>query len=191
MANYQSFADKFNDNSSNTTWQYLQIIELENGAYLHDAVWVPWSCCCGCPDCTIARGSGCVALSILRDKHSSGARECGPADLLRAAVLDGLSLPHLHLNIYFSMILYVYIWIVMWYMHSSARILWTCRGGPVTGRRRSDATSIGPIPARLWCAGTHAHWDIEANDGILWTALVTWYFWRHFMLVVVSALAAN
>ena len=30
--------------------------------------------------------------------------------------------------------------------------MWTCRGWPVTGRRRSDATSIGPIPVRLWCA---------------------------------------
>ena len=37
----------------------------------------------------------------------------------------------------------------------------------------------------------HTHWDMEANDGILWTALVTWYFWHHFMLVVVSALAAD
>ena len=37
----------------------------------------------------------------------------------------------------------------------------------------------------------HAHWDTEANDGTMWTALVTWYCWRHFMLVVVSALAAN
>ena len=34
----------------------------------------------------------------------------------------------------------------------------------------------------------HAHRDMEANNGILWTALVTW---RHFMSVVVSALAAN
>ena len=37
----------------------------------------------------------------------------------------------------------------------------------------------------------HAHWGMEANDRILLTALVTWYFWRHFMLVVVSALVAN
>ena len=37
----------------------------------------------------------------------------------------------------------------------------------------------------------HVHWDMEANDGTLWTALVTWYFWRPFMLVVVSALATN
>ena len=28
----------------------------------------------------------------------------------------------------------------------------------------------------------HTHWDKEANDVTLWTALVTWYFWRHVML---------
>ena len=69
---------------------------------LHDAVCVPWGCYRGCLDCTIARGSGWVALSIIRDKHSSGARECGLADLLQATVPDGLSLPHLHLNIFYD-----------------------------------------------------------------------------------------
>ena len=45
---------------------------------LHDAVWVAWGCYRGCPDCTIAHGSGWVALSILRDKHSSGGSRVWP-----------------------------------------------------------------------------------------------------------------
>ena len=76
---------------------------------LHDTVWVAWGCYRGCPDCTIARGSGWVALSILRDKQSLGARECGLTDLLRAAVPDGLSLPHLHLNIFLYDFILIYL----------------------------------------------------------------------------------
>ena len=37
----------------------------------------------------------------------------------------------------------------------------------------------------------HAHWVVEANDEKLWTALVTSCVWRHLILVLVSALAAN
>ena len=43
---------------------------------LHDAVWVAWGCYRGCPDCTIARGSGWVALSILRGLESMAWRIC-------------------------------------------------------------------------------------------------------------------
>ena len=91
-------------------------------------------------------------LSILRDKHSSG--------LESVAWWICCGLPcrmdcHCPVFIWiFCMILYLYIWIVVQYTHTSARILWTCRGGPVPDWRRSDATSVGPIPARLWSAAT-------------------------------------
>ena len=89
---------------------YISNIQWRGGILgdLHDAVWVAWGCYRGCPDCAIAPGSGWVALSILWDIHTSGARECGLADLLRAAGPDGLSLPRLHLNIFlYDFILYL------------------------------------------------------------------------------------
>ena len=133
---------------------YISNVQWRGGGVLgdlHDAFWVAWGCYRGCPDCTIARCSGWVALSILRDKHSSGARECGLAVLLQAAVPDGLSLSHLHWNIF----LYDFILI---YLNSCVIHVYQCTN-PVdlswrTGGRRSDATSVGLTPARLWCAPT-------------------------------------
>ena len=130
-----------------------------------------------------SRGGG--ALSILQDKHSSGARECGLADLLRAAVPDGLSLPHLHLNIFFYDFIFIYLnsrVIHTYQCTTPVNLLWRTGVGPMLQPSNRFRPSCGVLP--------HAHWDMEANDGILWTALVTWHFWHHFMLVVVS-LAAN
>ena len=152
---------------------------------LHDAVCVAWGCYRGCPDWTIARGSGWVALLILRDKYSLGAQECGLVDLLRAAVPDGLSLPHLHSNIILMFILiYLNSRVIPAYKCTNPVDL-PCHAGvglmlKASGRFRPGC---GVLP--------HAHCNMEENDEILWTALVTWYFWRHFMLMVVSALAAN
>ena len=61
-----------------------------------------------CPNCMIACDSGCIALSNLRGKHSSGARVWDLADLLQAPMPDGLSLPHLHLNLFFSWFILIY-----------------------------------------------------------------------------------
>ena len=107
---------------------------------------------------------------VIRDKHSSGARECGLADLLRAAVPDGLSLPHLRLNIF----VWFYTYIFEKSCNTRIPVHESC-GPAVPDRCR---TGVGPT---LQASGRfrpgcdvlrHAHWNMEANDGTLWTALV-------------------
>ena len=142
---------------------YISNVQWRGGIFsdLYDAVCVAWGCYRGCPDCTIARGGGWVALLILRDKHSLGARECGLADLLRTAVPDGLSLPHLHLNIFF-MILYLNIL----YLNSRVIHAYKCTNsvdlpcltgaGPASVRCYKHRADSGPVvvccdtPTRIW-----------------------------------------
>ena len=137
---------------------------------LHDAIWVAWGCYRGCPECTTASGSGWVALSILRDKHSSGAWECGLVDLLRAAVPDGLSLPHLHLNIF----VWFYTYIFEYSCNTRIPVHGSC--GPAVVDQCRTGVSL-TLQASGWFRPgcdvlRHAHWDMEENDGTLWTALV-------------------
>ena len=147
------------------------------------AVWVAWGCYRGCPDCTIARVSGWVALSILRDKHSSGGSRVWPGGFVagcraRWAVTASSSFVYDFILIYLkSRVIHAY------RCTNPVDLPWRTGVGPMlqaSGRFRPGCDVL-----------RHTHWDKEANDVTLWTALVTWYFWRHFMLVVVSALAAN
>ena len=149
----------------------------------HDAVCVAWGCYCGCPDCTKA-GAGehfrFSKINTLRGLESVAWRICcglpcqmGCHCLTFIWIFFFYDFIFIYLN---SRVIHTY------QCTTPVNLLWRTGAGPMLQPSNRFRPSCGVLP--------HAHWDMEANDGILWTALVTWHFWHHFMLVVVS-LAAN